>query len=128
MDERKDVSWSIDSKTGNGRRNFPPSVTRKEVETCGLCHARRATISENWIPGRPLSDTHAIALLERGLYSADSQMEDEVYNYGSFRQSKMFAAGVTCSDCHDPHSVAQTNGAASLRSYSGPGCTAIECF
>ena len=31
-------------------------------------------------------------------------MEDEVYNYGSFKQSKMFAKGVTCSDCHDPHS------------------------
>jgi predicted CXXCH cytochrome family protein len=29
-----------------------------------------------------------------------------VYNYGSFKQSKMFAAGVTCSDCHDPHSAA----------------------
>src|SRR4029453_16731520 len=25
--------------------------------------------------------------------------------YGSFKQSKMFAAGVTCSDCHDPHSA-----------------------
>jgi Tfp pilus assembly protein PilF len=31
-------------------------------------------------------------------------MRDEVYNYGSFKQSKMFAVGVTCSDCHDPHS------------------------
>ena len=32
-------------------------------------------------------------------------MLDEVYNYGSFKQSKMFAAGVTCSDCHEPHSA-----------------------
>jgi predicted CXXCH cytochrome family protein len=32
-------------------------------------------------------------------------MLDEVYNYGSFKQSKMYAAGVTCSDCHDPHSA-----------------------
>jgi predicted CXXCH cytochrome family protein len=30
-------------------------------------------------------------------------MLDEVYNYGSFKQSKMFAAGVTCGDCHEPH-------------------------
>ena len=43
--------------------------------------------------------------LARGLYYADGQMQDEVYNYGSFKQSKMFAAGVTCSDCHDPHSA-----------------------
>src|SRR5262249_43419870 len=28
---------------------------------------------------------------------------DEVYNYASFLQSKMYSKGVTCSDCHDPH-------------------------
>jgi predicted CXXCH cytochrome family protein len=32
-------------------------------------------------------------------------MRDEVYNYASFKQSRMFAAGVTCSDCHEPHSA-----------------------
>jgi predicted CXXCH cytochrome family protein len=32
-------------------------------------------------------------------------MQDEVYNYGSFKQSKMFAAGVTCGDCHEPHAA-----------------------
>jgi predicted CXXCH cytochrome family protein len=32
-------------------------------------------------------------------------MLDEVYNYGSFKQSKMFAAGVSCSDCHEPHAA-----------------------
>ena len=40
-----------------------------------------------------------------GSISADGQMLDEVYNYGSFKQSKMFAAGVTCSDCHEPHAA-----------------------
>ncbi len=78
---------------------------RKEVETCGLCHARRAEFSEDWVPGQWLSDTHVVSELGRGLYYADGQMQDEVYNYGSFKQSKMFAAGVTCSDCHNPHSA-----------------------
>src|SRR5262249_24099013 len=59
--------------------------------------------SEAWVPGRWLSDTHRVSPLARGLYHADGQMLDEVYNYGSFKQSKMFAAGVTCSDCHEPH-------------------------
>jgi Flp pilus assembly protein TadD len=81
-----------------------PATLRKEVETCGLCHARRSTFSENWRPGRWLSDTHAVSGLTRGLFEADGQMRDEVYNYGAFKQSKMFAKGVTCSDCHDPHS------------------------
>ena len=57
------------------------------------------------MPGRSLSDTHVVSDLSHGLYYADGQMQDEVYNYGSFKQSKMFAAGVTCSDCHDPHSA-----------------------
>jgi predicted CXXCH cytochrome family protein len=105
FDERSDVHWTHDARTGNPQRNVAPAVLRKEVETCGLCHARRGEFSEDWIPGRPLSDTHMVAALARGLYQPDGQMLDEVYNYGSFKQSKMFAAGVTCSDCHDPHSA-----------------------
>ena len=103
FDERRDVVWPIDPQTGNAARNYPPALVRKEVETCGLCHARRGAFSEEWVPGRPLSDTHVVSPLARGLYHADGQMLDEVYNYGSFKQSKMFAAGVTCGDCHDPH-------------------------
>jgi predicted CXXCH cytochrome family protein len=105
FDERRGVAWSIDPKTGNATRNFTPATTRKEVESCGRCHARRGEFSEQWIPGRPLSDTHAVAPLSRGLYHADGEMRDEVYNYGSFKQSRMFAAGVTCSDCHEPHAA-----------------------
>ena len=103
FDERSDVVWRIDSKTGNAQRNFTPALVRREVETCGLCHARRGEFSGDWVPGRWLSDTHVVSPLTRGLYYADGQMLDEVYNYGSFKQSKMFAAGVTCSDCHEPH-------------------------
>jgi predicted CXXCH cytochrome family protein len=105
FDERRDIVWRRDPKTGNAARNFPPALLRKEVETCGLCHARRGEFSEDWIPGRWLSDTHIVSPLARGLYHADGQMLDEVYNYGSFKQSKMFAAGVTCSDCHEPHTA-----------------------
>jgi predicted CXXCH cytochrome family protein len=103
LNERDGVTWQIDSSTGEPRRSVTPAVVRKEIETCGLCHARRAQFSEDWIPGRPLSDTHLVSTLARGLYHADGQMLDEVYNYGSFKQSRMFAAGVTCSDCHEPH-------------------------
>jgi predicted CXXCH cytochrome family protein len=103
FDERRDVVWPINPTTGNAARNFTPALLRKEVETCGLCHARRSAFSEDWVPGRSLSDTHLVSPLVRGLYHADGQMLDEVYNYGSFKQSRMFAAGVTCSDCHEPH-------------------------
>jgi tetratricopeptide (TPR) repeat protein len=52
-----------------------------------------------------LEDSHRVSLLEPDLYHADGQILDEVYVYGSFLQSRMYAAGVTCTDCHDPHST-----------------------
>jgi tetratricopeptide (TPR) repeat protein len=104
--ERRDATWMPNVETGNAKRSSAPRALRAEVETCGLCHARRGQFSETWVPGQSLSDTHMISPITRGLYHADGQMMDveEAYNYGSFKQSKMFAAGVTCSDCHDPHS------------------------
>jgi len=103
FNERRDATWSLDATTGNAIRSRAPRSLRAEVETCGLCHARRSEFSEDWTPGQSLSDTAMVLPLRRGLYYADGQMQDEVYNYGSFKQSRMFAAGVTCSDCHEPH-------------------------
>jgi len=105
LNERDGVTWQPDPKTGNPQRSVAAAAIRREVETCGLCHARRGQFSEDWIPGLPLSDTHVVSPIARGLYHVDGQMLDEVYNYGPFKQSKMFAAGVTCSDCHEPHAA-----------------------
>jgi len=96
--------WSIDARTGNAVR-AKPIDSRIEVETCGRCHARRGTLTDDYQFNRPLLDTHRVALLDRGLYHADGQINDEVYVYGSFLQSRMYHKGVTCSDCHDPHSA-----------------------
>jgi predicted CXXCH cytochrome family protein len=104
FDEREGVHWTIDPATGNARRSAPQTGA-KELETCGVCHARSAKIAEGWRPGHQLLETHLPALLQPGLFEADGKMLDEVYNYASFRQSKMFTQGVSCSDCHDPHSL-----------------------
>lgn len=108
FDERIGVTWARHASTSAPRRSAPPALLRKEVETCGLCHARRATLSEDWVPGQWLADTHLITPLSREFFHADGQMRnlEETYNYGAFKQSKMFAMGVTCSDCHDAHSAA----------------------
>jgi predicted CXXCH cytochrome family protein len=106
FDERRGVTWPIDPQTGTARRSMAPATLRKEVETCGLCHARRAGFNEDWVPGQWLSQTHVVEPLSRGTYHSDGQIRDveEPYNYTPFKQGKMFAAGVTCSDCHEPHS------------------------
>ncbi|MGC1765372.1 MAG: tetratricopeptide repeat protein [Pseudolabrys sp.] len=107
FDERAGTTWTQNEKTGMPQRNGMPLGLRKEVETCGLCHARRAQFSEKWVPGQLLSNTHLPTPMYRNLSYADGQMRDveELYNYLPFKESKMFAAGVTCSDCHDPHSA-----------------------
>ena len=104
FDAHKGMSWTIDPATGNARRSTP-IASATELETCGMCHSRRGQIHEPWRPGQQLLDTHLTSLLEPGLFEADGVMVDEVYNYQSFRQSRMFSKGVTCSDCHDPHSL-----------------------
>ena len=107
FNERHGVTWPIDPQSGNAQRSTAPAALRKEVETCGLCHARRASFHEDWMPGQSLSQTHVVEPLARNTYHADGQIRDveEPYNYTPFKQGKMFAAGVTCSDCHEPHSA-----------------------
>ena len=79
--------------------------------TCGRwkraapCHSRRAIIHADYRAGDRLYDHYDPVLLFSGLYYADGQIRDEVYELGSFTQSKMYHKGVKCSDCHDPHSL-----------------------
>jgi tetratricopeptide (TPR) repeat protein len=76
-----------------------------QIETCARCHSRRAVLWGNYRHGSRLLDQHLPALLDAGLYHPDGQIDGEVYEYGSFLQSKMYAKGVRCSDCHDPHTL-----------------------
>ncbi len=103
LDERRGVAWQSDPATGNARRSTRRDSSR-EIEVCARCHARRGQFSDEHVAGEPLHDAFRPALIEPGLYWPDGQMRDEVYNYGSFLTSRMAAAGVTCSDCHEPHS------------------------
>jgi tetratricopeptide (TPR) repeat protein len=96
------AAWVMDAKTGIAKRSVPRRA-HVEVDTCAPCHSRRTVIDSGDLAGKPFLDGHVPALLTEGLYHADGQMEDEVYVYGSFLQSKMYRAGVTCRDCHDPH-------------------------
>ena len=104
LDERRGVQWAPDPETGQPRRSRP-NTERKEIEVCAPCHARRGQLRDGFVPGQPFMDAYRPVLLEDGLYQADGQIQDEVYVWGSFVQSKMYQAGVTCSDCHDPHST-----------------------
>jgi tetratricopeptide (TPR) repeat protein len=99
---RDGAAWTLADGERIAKRSAPRAAS-PELDACGRCHARRAPLTEPYAYGRPLLDTHRPALLEADLYFDDGQIRDEVYEWGSFLQSRMHAAGVTCSDCHDVH-------------------------
>ena len=87
----------------------------EQLDRCGVCHARRVRLREDASNER-MHDTWRPELLQEGLYFVDGQIKDEVFEIGSFLQSKMAARGVTCSHCHEPH-------AARLRKEGNALCT-----
>lgn len=76
-----------------------------QLDTCAPCHSRRALVHPVDAWGVPLTETYRPELLQEDLYYPDGQIQEEVYVYGSFAQSRMFQEGVVCTDCHDPHSL-----------------------
>lgn len=87
-----------------------------EVETCGRCHSRRAALDGGYHAENRLYDDYQPSPLAVGLYEVDGKIQDEVFEYGSFTQSRMHTAGVRCSDCHNPHT-------AELRASGNAVCT-----
>lgn len=99
-----------------------------EIETCARCHARRAPLGDGYTVGKRLMDDYLPSVLTRELYALDGKIKDEVFEHGSFAQSKMFDKGVRCSNCHNPHSEqlkAPGNGVC-LQCHNTAGKTAVE--
>lgn len=102
--------------------------TTVEIETCARCHARRAPLGDGYTVGKRLMDDYLPSALTRELYSLDGKIKDEVFEHGSFLQSKMFDKGVRCSNCHNPHSnelKAPGNGVC-LQCHNTAGKAAVE--
>ena len=115
LTERRNVAWNVDPATLKPVRSTP-RTTSAEIGTCVPCHSRRTQIADGYSAGAPLLDFYEPATLEPRLYYPDGQQREEVYTHGSFVQSRMAHAGVTCSDCHEPHS-------ATLRAPANTLCT-----
>ncbi|MBR0660768.1 tetratricopeptide repeat protein [Neoroseomonas oryzicola] len=97
--------FHADDPRGIAHWDGPPRQTAAmQVETCAPCHARARPIVADPLPGARFLDTHAPMLLQRGEYQANGRIQGEVFEWGSFAQSRMQRAGVVCADCHDPHS------------------------
>lgn len=124
----KHLEWSKDQAKKFSHKGFPLSLTRKikkwdsnashkrsafknkEISVCAKCHSRRAQLDDDFTPGDKFDDHYLATMLDEGLYFPDGKIEDEVYVYDSFLQSKMYEKGVTCTDCHNPHTLKRRAG------------------
>jgi predicted CXXCH cytochrome family protein len=101
------LQWTA-KKDSSLNQGFDINLSRAnnltQVDTCARCHARRAPLGDDQKPGKPFMDAYLPSALTRELYELDGKIKGEVFEHGAFVQSKMFAKGVSCSNCHDPHS------------------------
>lgn len=81
-------------------------IHTNQVQTCAQCHSRRTQLNESGdhVKGS-FFDKYRLSLISPELYYHDGQIYDEDYVYGSFLQSAMAEKGVTCTNCHDPHTA-----------------------
>ncbi len=104
LKENPPAQWLQDPATNQPVRSHPLESTI-QVETCARCHSHRRILQDSFHHGQRFADTHRPAILEENLYHVDGQIDEEVYVYGSFVQSKMYHEGVRCTDCHNPHTA-----------------------
>ncbi|MBL3556375.1 MULTISPECIES: tetratricopeptide repeat protein [Marinobacter] len=93
--------WQVSEADRPPRHKGTPS-SEAQVPTCGRCHSLRTSLTDTG--GGQVHDQFSLSRLEQPLYYSDGRVREEVFVLGSFEQSKMFQAGVVCSDCHNPHS------------------------
>jgi predicted CXXCH cytochrome family protein len=92
------VAWQTSQNTAPD-----PGMPRLDATACFGCHSRRVKMLDGFGPGKAFLDHFSPELIDTDLYFPDGQIRDEVFEYGSFQQSKMAMAGVTCLDCHSAH-------------------------
>lgn len=80
--------------------------TNQVVATCAGCHARRGDLTGDFVVGDSFFDHYSLVIVDPSdTYYPDGQVRDEDYEYAAFLGSRMGNAGVSCLDCHDPHSM-----------------------
>jgi len=101
----KHISWANKNPNGKNTYILKGVHQKNQLDLCASCHARRVKLTPNLEVGTSFENQYMVQNLSTNFYHGDGQIEEEDYVLGSFMQSKMFAEGVKCSDCHDSHSL-----------------------
>lgn len=77
------------------------------MQNCASCHARREELTLNeFKAGEAFHDHFRLTLAEQpGVYFENGLANEEDYVYASLMMSRMGEKGVTCFDCHNPHTA-----------------------
>jgi hypothetical protein len=78
----------------------------KSVETCMSCHAVKNVLRQGWRPGASLAQFYSVALAQFGdsPLHPDGRVRTFAYQEGHLSSDCYLNGGMTCTDCHDPHS------------------------
>ena len=93
-----------DWKNGAGISTFSKDGTHAQTDMCGACHGLRTQLTSSSDAGGSFLQRFLPELMTPDMFFRDGQQKGEVYKYASFLSSRMYAKGVVCSDCHQPHS------------------------
>ncbi|HEY0946397.1 MAG TPA: tetratricopeptide repeat protein [Opitutaceae bacterium] len=98
----------------------------RAMQTCAPCHARNEQLTLDFQPGDSYHDHYRVTLpVDPAVYYPDGQQRDEDFNWTSVLLSRMGHAGVTCMDCHDPHTTKTIlpveNNALCMQCHAAPG-------
>lgn len=100
--------WQYKNKGSGLRDPTLRKLSRQQtLHTCAFCHARRMDLTGDFKPGDNFWDHFMLQIVDQSdLFYADGQIRDEDYEFAPFLASRMHAqGGVTCADCHHPHTM-----------------------
>ena len=98
----QELEWQL-TPSSNTAIPVGTATRSPELNACADCHSLHVDLGANNQADR-FDDRAAIRLATQPLYHDDGQLLEETFVMGSFLQSKMHAAGVSCANCHNPHS------------------------
>lgn len=119
----------VDADHGSGSEQVSWIRDRQRSEqTCAYCHARNEQLTEEFPPGAKYDDHFRLTLpVQAGVFWPDGQQREEDFNWTSVKLSRMHHAGVSCMDCHDPHTsrtiLPVENNVLCMQCHSEPGRT-----
>jgi predicted CXXCH cytochrome family protein len=104
------LAWAEKGEQNASAKGFEQPLLSKtdnrgQVQVCARCHALRSPLGDGFQHSAALLDDYLPSDLTSTQYEVDGRIKGEVFEYGSFTQSKMFAKGVACTNCHNPHST-----------------------